>query len=610
MSVSDSTTLSTAGSPANWDAEQVAQWAVQISLPVIAREALEENEIDGSLLLTLSKGDLKHELSIKSFSIRRFLWGVIEQLKSQHEVLDFLYSIEIHGEEIEHLTIRDTSPEIHNLDQEILNTLRGDVEDQRRVIEDNEFARRTQGFDQLDLQAYEDEQVTLDTGEDLEQLRVQEHRDHEYARTLQLTLDNGKNYEKLRRQEERDHKYAMLFNNDGTAMAHMHRPMDNAGAEAGMKSLMALSIDSCVKNKINVADALQKGVVSLPQRKLYEEEEDMFANNKESVNRHVKTLEGKAKSVSEYVDTNDGILIGVKLPPISCLACGDNNVPGYELPCTHAHCIDCMTRLLRSALNDTSLLPLQCCRLPIDINIARSLLPAELCQTLFSRQEEIEASNKMYCPQCASFINLDLIDSTESAIFSCNCGVTLCISCRSLQHQGISCEENRSSADNSFLSLAKEKKWQQCPGCSIIVDLISGCNHITCNNCRTEFCYQCASLWSTENGNRCSSGKCEVWEEENLVARAEERVRAEEQAQGYAFRQGAARLRAQAIAMRAISANDTCTHDWFRDNDNTVTECESCGYGIYSYGMICRNECQSTVCHTCAYHRIGDYGWR
>jgi hypothetical protein len=44
---------------------------------------------------------------------------------------------------------------------------------------------------------------------------------------------------------------------------------------------------------------------------------------------------------------------------------------------------------------------------------------------------------------------------------------------------------------------------QQCPGCDRLIELQSGCFHITCS-CKTQFCYRCGSKWKT-----C---KCPLWE--------------------------------------------------------------------------------------------------
>ena len=55
---------------------------------------------------------------------------------------------------------------------------------------------------------------------------------------------------------------------------------------------------------------------------------------------------------------------------------------------------------------------------------------------------------------------------------------------------------------------------QQCPGCDRLVELKSGCFHVTCT-CKTQFCYRCGTKWKT-----C---KCPLWEDGFLTqARAAE----------------------------------------------------------------------------------------
>jgi len=554
-------------SPANWNIEQVIQWAHQINLPVTTRDALEENEVDGSLLLTLSKADLKDELSVNSLSVRRYLWDEIEQLRSQHKVFDFQSAVEIHAEEIEKLKADSASSFEENIwDPEVMKTIRDDLDEQRRVIDDNAVARQIQGISNFVLQTYED---------------------------VELANETQERYDMDRLQEEYDHAYAMDFASSDPTMARNNRRRQDDPTEEVVKSLMALSIDCCVKNKINVAEALTQDIVTLPH--LGEEWEDRKSS---------------ATTNNKAADKEYGIsLEGIKLPPITCSVCYNQNVPGYDLPCEHANCVDCMIKLLKVALNDSSLLPLRCCELPIDMNISKTCLSPEDSEKLLSRLVEIEATKKMYCPQCTAFINLDFVDDSEACVLECSCGASLCTSCHSLHHPSMSCEENKaildkSSNDSLVLDMATEEKWQRCPGCSILVELVSGCNHITCSNCKSEFCYRCGSAWKK---NKCSMG-CAVWEEANLLERGEERVRAREIERGREFRP-AERQQFVARAMRAAVANEDCWHEWEKRN-GYQGECERCGYELYAYGMVCAGGCGSTVCYTCAQHHIPHQGWR
>lgn len=293
-----------------------------------------------------------------------------------------------------------------------------------------------------------------------------------------------------------------------------------------------------------------------------------------------------------------------------CNVCYDENKRGFTFACGHLQCIGCTSKLFRAALGDNSLLPLRCCEIPIDMNIAAHLLPREDANVILQRVEEIEAKNKMYCPSCSAFLNLDLVDSTFATDLLCGCGIALCIVCKTAAHPGLSCSENQfgdSGLDESVLKLSRDKGWKQCPSCSSMIELRSGCNHMTCAYCRHEFCFNCLQQWNARNA-QCSSGRCELWDEDRLLEAGEARVQQEEAARGVALPQPVRRERLrQAVA--GLRANEICDHDWVR-SQGYKGECPNCSFEMYAYGMRCRSDCGSTVCYTCAHHRIPQRGWR
>ena len=543
-------------SPANWSVVEVTAWAAMAGLSSEIIETLEDNEIDGPVLLTLSRDDLKNEIGIKKLSTRRYFWDSLEKLRSQQNVSDYNEAVILHENEVINL---EDFVDASEFDPYILDILRDDIHQQKQIVEDSKFAHTIEGNFSNSQQRYDDAEIAVEEQCNFDRLRLQEDYDHAYA----LTLMGEREARDVRRQQEQNQQ------------------------SGEVKSLMRLSIDSCVKNRINVAEALKTRNLPLSNRK-----QDFLDTSNHSRDIGIKKTDH------------------INLPRIRCHVCFEVNVPGFELPCTHGNCQECMTKLLHTALQDSSLLPLRCCELPIDMNVAEYCLSTKDISTLTSRVVEIEAKNKMYCPSCNQFINLDLISMIESNNdFICMCGTTICIQCKTVSHAGISCTENQSKSeeqDAQLLELAKEKKWQSCPGCSSIVELISGCNHITCSSCQTEFCYQCRSLWDNRTGN-CSSGTCDRWEEENLLERGEERVQARERALGRAFRP-AERQNALNAAMRVVDENEVCRHDWVRRSLHG--ECERCGFTLRVYGMVCRGTCRSTVCYTCARHRLPRVGWR
>lgn len=326
----------------------------------------------------------------------------------------------------------------------------------------------------------------------LDELRSQSQSDQIYAESL--AEGREKAYLNTRRSRENELEQTTVSNGDN----------ENKNL---VSSLFGLSIQACAENKINVAAALKNGKVKLPS---IPQTSDSKSDDKE---------DRKPAALSE-----NAIHSLCKLPFINqCDTCYEENVKGYSLACSHSQCVKCMRKLFQHALGDNSLLPLRCCDVPIDMNISTQLLEKKDAERLQRRVEEQEATNKMYCPQCSAFLNLDLINSTSSTDINCVCGTDICVVCKTVAHPGVTCAENKSSQidpDELALELSLKEGWKQCPQCQMIIELDFGCNHMTCINCRHEFCYKCLQPWS-KNNNACSSGKCALWDENRLLEAGE-----------------------------------------------------------------------------------------
>lgn len=71
------------------------------------------------------------------------------------------------------------------------------------------------------------------------------------------------------------------------------------------------------------------------------------------------------------------------------------------------------------------------------------------------------------------------------------CGAEFCFH-HSNAHAGESCEAYRQQMDeDEHYALSLDTETKPCPGCSILTDKISGCNHMTCSRCKKEWCWMC-----------------------------------------------------------------------------------------------------------------------
>lgn len=74
----------------------------------------------------------------------------------------------------------------------------------------------------------------------------------------------------------------------------------------------------------------------------------------------------------------------------------------------------------------------------------------------------------------------------------CECGQTICARCCRPYHSS-SCKEK---IDSDFRKAISNLKLQKCPECRAPIQKNEGCNHMTCHQCRYEFCWLCRGKYS------------------------------------------------------------------------------------------------------------------
>ena len=74
--------------------------------------------------------------------------------------------------------------------------------------------------------------------------------------------------------------------------------------------------------------------------------------------------------------------------------------------------------------------------------------------------------------------------------------------CHTTWHEGFdTCEayKNRESGDTELRKWMGEdrKNRKNCPKCSAPIEKISGCQHMTCSQCKSHICWQCLKFFQT-----------------------------------------------------------------------------------------------------------------
>ena len=109
------------------------------------------------------------------------------------------------------------------------------------------------------------------------------------------------------------------------------------------------------------------------------------------------------------------------------------------------------------------------------------------------------------CPNCCEITEHQLprigrVTEEQLKITCTTCQHQWCFQCHAPWHNGISCKEFKKGS-KTFQKWTKSKtdrgvaNCQKCPTCRVYIQRSSGCNHMTCNRCDTEFCYNCGGRY-------------------------------------------------------------------------------------------------------------------
>ncbi|KAF8248376.1 hypothetical protein K440DRAFT_583618 [Wilcoxina mikolae CBS 423.85] len=181
--------------------------------------------------------------------------------------------------------------------------------------------------------------------------------------------------------------------------------------------------------------------------------------------------------------------------------------------CDHVYCSSCLTDYIKSTL-DTRKFPIACvgetkglpCNCNLELSIASSALSAaeleSILATSFSDYIRRRPSEYAYCPtpNCNTVYSI----TSDGKVFSCvDCLLDICTSCKVEAHDGMTCINYRCTKHNDEKAQKEYEEWkkqngvQSCPKCSTDIQKASGCNHITCGNCKAHICWKCLEVFES-----------------------------------------------------------------------------------------------------------------
>jgi hypothetical protein len=169
------------------------------------------------------------------------------------------------------------------------------------------------------------------------------------------------------------------------------------------------------------------------------------------------------------------------VPSTQCIACAEWCAPCdlAKAPCRHEYCRDCLRALFRASLVDETLFPPKCCKQPFVLTSCHTLLTSDLITQYGDKEVEFRtpAAQRTYCHACSAFVPPQRVKGDVASCGRPDCGAQTCTFCRGGSHVGSDCPQGPARQDLERLAAAEG--WQHCFGCKRIVELDTGCYHIS-----------------------------------------------------------------------------------------------------------------------------------
>ncbi|XP_078505064.1 E3 ubiquitin-protein ligase RNF217 [Lissotriton helveticus] len=179
--------------------------------------------------------------------------------------------------------------------------------------------------------------------------------------------------------------------------------------------------------------------------------------------------------------------------------------------CKKAVCEECLKRYLGSQvqLGQTEIkCPITECTEHLEETTILYYLPHDdIIKYKYFLELSRSDSGTKPCPQCKHFTTLRRKGhiptpakvENKFKIQCPSCQFVWCFKCHSPWHEGVNCKEYK-KGDKLLRHWANEiehgqRNAQKCPRCKIHIQRTEGCDHMTCSQCNTNFCYRCGERY-------------------------------------------------------------------------------------------------------------------
>ena len=174
-----------------------------------------------------------------------------------------------------------------------------------------------------------------------------------------------------------------------------------------------------------------------------------------------------------------------------------------RIPCGHLFCTNCWFNYLKTSISEAKVDKIKCmdhgCNQIISEEFILNHIKdnnnlVEKYKKFKKRAEIIKDKDKKLCPKpdCDSYLK----KSNKSKYVKCENGHEYCFDCLNPPHGNKPCDQK---LEKQFMKWKKGKRVKRCPRCQIYTEKNEGCNHMTCVNCKYQWCWLCEGQYSYDH---------------------------------------------------------------------------------------------------------------
>ncbi|OWF49154.1 uncharacterized protein LOC110452159 [Mizuhopecten yessoensis] len=197
-----------------------------------------------------------------------------------------------------------------------------------------------------------------------------------------------------------------------------------------------------------------------------------------------------------------------------CEVCYERTSVRKRLCCDFPVCEPCMEKYVEEKVNNGGV-TIQCigpCESLVHRDEILSRLSVEMKEKYYKFLVDANQDPMVKtCPQCSTIQNITKeelraakkrVKGFRTNVTCPKCDLVWCFSCHAPAHEGVTCKDFK-KGDKLLKSWARikttgrELNAQKCPRCKVFIERKGGCDHMTCKQCGTSFCYRCGERYIT-----------------------------------------------------------------------------------------------------------------